>query len=327
MPEEKTIFGFDEAAEKVHQNPKDYTYFGASLPREVLVESGDWRPAFPILEIQRNNKFDSYSCVSYANNNAEEMMHKARYGEEVNRSDRWLSTMSNTVPGRGNSHLNVAETKRLKGIVDEDKYPFTKEMTEAEFFQKPSKDLQELGIKIKNKRDYGYEKVRKTEFKEVLRYSPIQVAVDSRTAKADQFRGVDHSVVLTYIDDKGYGYIYDSYPNRPEKYDPDYPLSYGYRFHYKLKSVVEVGGYEMELVRDKSTGQIYFCDSDNRLHWCEAPTDFTEFFGKHAWENQKWTNLTAKQISHYEKGLTISANKRNVFDKVHDLFKDLGSKK
>ena len=71
-------FGFDEAAEIAHQSEKDYI-FGASTPLgNVLMDDGDWRKIPIEFETQRK-AYDGFICVSMANNNAEELMHKAQY--------------------------------------------------------------------------------------------------------------------------------------------------------------------------------------------------------------------------------------------------------
>lgn len=312
-------FGFDEKLERALESEKDHI-FGAAPLGEVLVDNGDWQPHLVEFETQRKS-YDGYICVSMANNNIEEMMHLRRYGVEVNRSDRWLGVASGTVPGRGNSHNKVADTKHKKGVVDEEDYPFTASMLGQEFYKPLTKELWDLGLKWKIDREYSYQKVNPGEFKEALRYSPLQVAVDSRTNRSNQVRGYDHSVVLTALDTKAH--IFDSYPGRHLEYDVDYPFSFGLRFHYKQLMVFDIGGYEMSLVRNAEKGNIYFVDSDNVLHHCEAPHDFFEFFGNKAWQEQKWVNITPDELSRYEEGESITM-KRTGFGALANLFKTFG---
>ena len=318
--------GYSVEMEKAFSSEKDYEFLGGKLPQEVIVEDGDWRPFYPKFEEQRK-AIDSYSCVSFANNNAEEMIHKARYGEEINRSDRFLSVISGTVPGKGNGQKRVAETKRKMGIVQEEEYPFTDIMTQSEFFRYPSRELIEKGLQWTVATEYGYEEVQPKDYTKALRLSPLQVGVDSRTNKKSNFTQQDHSVVISFLDFKGVAYAYDSYLGRIDTYEPGYPFGIALRFHYKKVVNVTIGGYEMKLVRDPFSGKIFFCDSDNRLHHCEAPTDFFEFFGKRAWDQEQWINLTPEEFRSYKEGLTISAKKTNFAMSVAELFKTFGKSK
>lgn len=321
------IFGFDEELEKALQKPQDYEYLGATkIKTEILVPDIDWRKFYPALEVQKNKKGDTYMCVSFANNNIKEMIHKRRYNENINYNDITLGTMSGTVRGRGNSHNNVAETVYKKGV-DLEKYnPYTENTTLDEAYKYPTKDTLKRCLKWTTEYEYGYERVKKEHFKEALKESPIQIAVDSGATSSSQFRNLDHSIVLGHIDKKGYGYTFESYPDRPTKYDPDYPFSYGMKHWYKKVIKVKIGEYEMKLVRNSETGRIYFCDSNNRLHHCEAPTDFKEFFGQKAWIDKDWVNLDPLEIGAYEEGLSISVKKRNGFDKLAELFRKFGRK-
>lgn len=320
-------FGFDEDLEKALQKPQDYEFLGATkIKSEILVPSRDWRPYYPVLEVQRNRKGDTYMCVAFANNNIKEMIHKRRYDEDIDYNDTTLGVMSGTVRGRGNSHNNVAETVYKKGV-DLEKYnPYTKDMTLDEVYRYPTKGTLIRCLKWTTEYEYGYERVRRENFKEALKESPIQVAVDSRATSKSQFQSYDHSIVLGYIDENDYRHTFESYPDRPTKYDPDYPFSYGMKHWYKKIVKVIVGDYEMKLVRGKYSGDIYFCDSDNILHHVEAPTGFKAYFGQKAWDNKDWINLEPLELDKYEVGLSISMRKRNAFDSLREMFEKYGKK-
>jgi len=304
------------------EKEEDYI-FGAKtkLSGEVLLDSGDWRPYVPIMEQQRKN-FDTYSCVSFANNNACEIIHKFKYGEEVNYSDRFLSVVSNTIPGRGNSHNNVAEAKRIKGAVAEEIYPFTDSMSENEFFTYPPVGVLDTGIKWFVDYEYGYEKVRKTDFEEALRRGPLQVAVDSRTNRTSQFQGADHSIILVAKDTKYHAY--DSYFGRKLEYDLDYPFSFGMRHLYNKVLKITINDMTFKLIRDMSTGKIYLVDSDGKIHHIEQEPDFIELMGQTAWVNKDWMDVP--DVKNYAEGVSISAKKVNLFDQISAMFKKLGRK-
>jgi len=316
--------GFNPSLQEEHQHEDDFV-LGSKLPSEVLVENGDWRPYYPKLEVQRNNHFDTYSCVSFANCNASEMMHKVRYGEDMDYSDRFMSVISNTRPGVGNSHKNVAETRRKKGSVLEEVYPFTMDMTQAEFFQSVPSDVKEKGLTWVEETEYGYEKVRRNEFKEALKLSPIQVAVDSRTNKTSNFRGADHSVVLTHIDGNEVPYIFDSYLNRYETYDIDYPFSYGLRFHYKKIITLNYDSMSLELIKGDKKPEIYLLDYDGNKHHIDAPFTLEDLFGASAW--YKYITKPQAEVDSMPEGIKVSTKSHNLIEGLKRLIQSFGKKK
>jgi len=321
--------GFLPDLEEAHKEKKDFQFLGGNLPKIVLNDFGNWRGYLPILEIQRNDYFDTYSCTNYSNNNATEMMHKLLYGEEKNDSDRFSAVVSGTIFQKGNSHKNVAEVRRNKGSVLEVDYPFTQDLKKEEYFVKtPPKDLLDKGLQWVADYEYGYETVGRDEFEEALRYSPIQIAVDSRTNKANQVSNYDHSIVLTCKDKlTKKNYTFDSYLNRFVEYDWDYPFSYGLRFNYKRLINIILNDMKMQLIRNKDTGKIYLVDSDSRKHHIEAPNDFFEFIGKTAWAKEDWINLEPVEVDKFEEGLNISAKKTTFAEALLNLFKIFGKKR
>jgi len=320
------MMGYSEKLEWEHSDIADYGFLGGSLAKEVLNVDGDWRKYYPVMEVQKKS-FDTYSCVSFANNNAQEMMHKCRYGEELNFSDRFLSVVSHTKPGVGNSHKNVAEAKRKNGVVLEEECPFPFGMSQMAFFMYPDKKLLDLGLKWVVDNEYGYERVRREEFKVALKLSPIQVAVDSRTNRTNRFSRPDHSIVLTHIDKKGIPHVFDSYANRFKTYDANYPFSYGTRFHYKQVLKLKIKDMELKLLRNQDNGDIFLVDSDGRLHHLAAPAGFKEFIGNNAWIKEDWLNQPKEVIERYEVGEPISLKKNLLADSLRELFERLKGNK
>ena len=324
MPE--IIPGFSEKLEQQHAKEKDHI-FGATnkLPQEVLVEDGDWRSFYPKLEVQRNKYFDTYSCVSWANCNVLEMMHKKRYDEEIDLSDRFMSVVSNTKPGVGNSHVNVAECRRTRGGVLEEVYPFTQDMRQAEFFQAIPSEIRLKGKEWIVEYKYGYEKVRRSNFKEALKFSPIQIAVDSRTNKTASFRGADHSIVLTCIDENDIPHVYDSYLNRYETYDKDYPFSYGLRVHYKQNIILKLENMELKLVKGDKEPEVYLVDFAGIKHHIDSPTCLTELFSEKAWENIITTPQA--EVDAMPEDSAISVKGVGLLEALKTLIQAFGNKK
>lgn len=308
---------FDEEAEKQHRTEEDYVLGGTTkLPKIVLVDNGDWRRFYPKMEVQKNNVFDPFSCTNHANNNATEMMHKQQYGVEVNYSDRYSAIVSGTIIGRGNSHKNVVEARRKKGSVPEELCPFPDGMNQREFVTMPEGAV-EKGLEWVADYEYGYEQVPLEGFEEALRYSPIQAAVDSKTNKTSQVGRFDHSIVVTCVDRATMKvHVFDSYLNRHETYDWDYPFSYGYRFHYKKVLSVMLDGLKMQFIRNEENGKIYLVDSDGRIHHIETEKDFTSIFGTSAWLKKDWIDVKAKDIAIMEEGESISVEKGNISESI-----------
>lgn len=320
--------GFNEELELEHEHEDDYILGASSLPKVILVEDGDWRPFYPVLEVQ-SKAFDTYSCVSFANNNITEMMHKRLYGEEINYSDRFLSVISNTRPGVGNSHKNVAESRRTKGSVTEDVYPFTDTMSQSEFFQTIPQDIKNEGLSWTLDYEYGYEKVRRDEFDEALKLSPIQVAVDSRTNKTNQVQGLDHSVVLACKTNDKY-IIFDSYLNRFVEYDLDYPFSYGQRYHYKKIVNLNYKDMSMELIKGANKPEIYLVNFDGKKFHIEGeekgtPNAFEEYFGKTGYT--KFIVKNQAEVDAMPEGKPISLKGNTLLDALKSLIQQFGKKK
>jgi hypothetical protein len=296
---------------------EDYIFGAQKLPTEILNESGDWTSHLPKLEVQRK-KFDTFSCVSFANNNVCETIHKLRYGNEVNYSDRFTSVISETVPGRGNSHSKVAQAKHDKGAVLEEEYPFTDTMTQSEFYKPIDQNILDSGLRWVVEFEYGYERVNRSDFKEALKYSPLQVAVDSRTNQYKDFKALDHSVMLYALKDKAY--IFDSYLNRFIEYSVNYPFGFGMRHHYKRKITLKLNDMTLKLIKGADKPEIYLLDFDNVLHHVEEMPDLKEIFG----ETAEWETLPQAEVDAMPEGVSLSSRKINFIESLKEQIKKLG---
>jgi len=116
--------------------PTDYRLGGISgIDRKILAPDSNWLNHLPVAELQRNNVMDVFGCVSFADNNVDEILYKKQYGTEVNYNDRFLVVGSHTDPNVGNSPLDVAEWKRKNGVViGEEKWPLTENMSKTEYY-------------------------------------------------------------------------------------------------------------------------------------------------------------------------------------------------
>lgn len=289
----------------IHELPheEDYILSGnTKIKGTPILESGDWRPYFPQMEVQRNNVFDTYSCVSFAACNAIEMLHKKLYNEEVNFSDRFVSVMSGTTPGKGNSLRAVQESIRKNGLVLETEYPFTPTMTQNEFFQKVTQDIKDLGIKWLETVNYGWEwsqtgRFSPTMILDALKYSPLPTAVDAETTSATDFQNYNHSIAIVNAEkDVGID-TYDSYLGRNFRYPWNYPFYSPVKVTYSKIIQLIVNDMKFTLIRDKATGKIYLLDSDGKKHWIKTPSIFTDYFGKKAWLEGDWLDTDTSQYA------------------------------
>lgn len=322
--------GYCPEMEKEHASEEDYIFGGETkIVSEVLQEDGQWDEFLPPLEVQKNVFMDSYACVSYANNNAIETLHKRIYGEETDRSDRFTAKMSGTIPGRGNSLKAVADSQRVNGTVLEELYPFTDNMKAGEYYQEVPTDIKNAGLQWAVAVEYLYEWVKKdhNEWMKALKYSPLPTAVDSHTNRASQFNAYDHSVLLVGYKKNEYWKVFDSYLNRYKTYDWNYPFYSPLKIHYKRILNIILEDMKMELLRNKDTGAIFLMDSDQVLHYIEAPTDFKEFIGQKAWDEKAWKDLEPEQIAVYKVGMNISAKKTGMAEALIRLFKNFGKNK
>ena len=57
----------------------DWEFGGLTgIAEEILQPDGQWDAHLPVFELQKNSRFDSFSCVSYARNNVLETILKTK---------------------------------------------------------------------------------------------------------------------------------------------------------------------------------------------------------------------------------------------------------
>ena len=168
---------------------KDTDYIAGTLPYQVVLESGDWRPYLPTGERQSNYKGDSMSCVSFSALNVIETQEFKLTGQRVNYSDRWLAKISNTQP-EGNYLITVVDAIREFGLVLEEDYPappapwtwydYHKTIPEPLLSQ-----LKAKGQAWKKKWGVGYEWIDiQTELHTHLKHAPMQTVLPGHAVAA-----------------------------------------------------------------------------------------------------------------------------------------------
>lgn len=224
-------YGFleDEYSEEDH-------IFGAFLPKEVLVEDGDWTPYLPQRELQSRG-WDTYGCVSFTVLNAIEILIKRKYDEDVNYADRFLAAVSGTSKG-GNSPRKVCNFLRKVGVVPEDMYPFTD--TFEEYYQGIPPKLYELAREFNEKWEFRYEEVPNSLLTEAIKYSPLLVSVPAWFKTKGLFyrpEGMkdNHATTLIKVTPE-YKSVFDTYESNIKDIDPNMEHSSIKRFYIKKRT-------------------------------------------------------------------------------------------
>lgn len=168
-------------------------YVGGTLPYEIRVADGNWKPYLPPGEWQRNHYFDTYGCVSFSALNSIEVQMKL-IGIERNFSDRFTVIMSGTIPNQGNWLFKVADSIRKDGLVDEAVFPAPAEYTQATYFAPPSIEVINKAREFLTEYDVKYEFIpcTKEQLKYHLKHAPIQIVIyDGSHAVLDILSEVD----------------------------------------------------------------------------------------------------------------------------------------
>lgn len=174
-------------------------YLAGTIPYEVVLQSGDWRPYLVVGEKQFR-KEDFMDCVTFSDLSDLEIQEKQQTGVEVNWSDRFIAKLSGTTH-QGNYLDKVADTVRLIGLVPEETWP-TKEDDDWDSYYVP---IPQSVIDKAVKRFILYEGIGidKASLLYHLKQCPIQITLPAPHP--------NHAVVLVHIEDDT-AYYFDSYP-------------------------------------------------------------------------------------------------------------------
>lgn len=130
-------------------------------------------------QAQANNKFDTYSCVTFASTKAAAYYLKKVHDLTVDFSQMFTSVMSGTIPYKGNSVRNVLESLRKDGYLIEVEYPFTPDTTQAQFFAYPTITLRNKAKKKLASWKFEWETLSTADnvphdvIADALKYSPV----------------------------------------------------------------------------------------------------------------------------------------------------------
>lgn len=201
---------------------KDYILgSNSSLPKSVLVESGQWGNWLPKKEVQ-DFPIETDSCVTFAILNAVEILLRYEFVNTEDLSDRFLAYITGTGSKHGNNPQIVAEALRTKGDVKESEWPYTAELkTWEDIYTTPPQKLYAEALSFVSEYGFGHEWVPSTpeDMKQALKYSPLTVAGwawsmnDKGLYYSPPSKVPEHYFVIYGYVDGEYWEAFDSYNN------------------------------------------------------------------------------------------------------------------
>lgn len=175
-------------------------WVGGTIPYEVVLESGDWRPFIPLGEKQQDPA-ETMACVTFSCMSILETQIKQQTGTEPNYSDRFIAKLSGTTH-QGNYLDKVADTVRTIGVVNETDWPKPPNYNWDSYYAPIPQDV----INKAQKLDIAYESMTATldNLKRALKQSPVQIILTKDSP--------NHAVTLVHLDEKkDNAYYFDSY--------------------------------------------------------------------------------------------------------------------
>ena len=165
----------------------NYIFGAGQVPEEVLQENMDWLAFIPLNERQKKG-IETYNCTAFHTNNPLEILHKRKFGTEINLSDRALGILAGTQPP-GNDPHTVAEALRKNGLPLEQSLPFDETIDTIEKYYSPnplSSELKAECDKFLENYDFKHEWVFKGDdvakhdkLRATLKFSPLGVSVNA----------------------------------------------------------------------------------------------------------------------------------------------------
>ena len=239
---------------------KDEDYVGGSLqvPGDVLQPTGQWDAFLPEVEIQRNEKYETYNCTAFGTLNALEFLFKRLFGETKNWSERYVGIAAGTRPP-GNSPQKVIETIRKdSGLLDDDILPMSKANTIEEYYSPdPLPWLMKENSKtfLDNYKIWhewvfsGYQKLNVQNcLKDALIFSPVGIAVYAWEKKGELYvrpegKEDNHWCVLFGYADGLYWQVFDSYDSTIKHLDWNFGFERAKRYHIEKLEKVDFWGF------------------------------------------------------------------------------------
>ena len=219
-PETKINYGYKPDIIKVGE---DFIFGGfTKVPELNLQPNSDWSSWLPQKELQNLHGVETFACVTFTILNCIEILIRRQYGEEKNYAERFLASVSGTKVG-GNTPQTVCEFLRKIGVVPEELWPFSPEVTSFEkYYENIPPKLYELAREFNNEWEFLHEFVpNSTELiRQALKSSPLAVSVPAwyeRNGKYYRPDGVADNHLTTLIKENT---VFDSYDSIIKELEP-----------------------------------------------------------------------------------------------------------
>lgn len=293
----------------------DLPLLGGDL--QVVMDDGNWMSVLVDFESQVQRGVDPYACVSYSALTCLEMYAKTQY-IDINKADKYTAVMSGTVPYKGNSFRNVAESIKRDWTVDEEIYPYND--TSVDSYYKPVPQAI-IDIALEDKPNWAYfyrfpttqqvlgfdTRPREEVIMDALRYTPLQISIKYPTKKPvkgvyEAEHGENHAAVLVnYIEGKEW-IIFDSYDplgnGGIKRLAWDYPI-YGVITH-TLEQVgtnrdIILRDYRGKLIKNQDSPKVYYVDKMGlEIAWIQNEQKFN-FDVRQGWHGN-WDKIQTINI-------------------------------
>lgn len=227
-----------------------------SLPKVVVRPDGQWDAFLPKAEFQRNEYIDTHNCTAYGTENAIEILTRARFGIDLDFSERDLGIRAGTRPP-GNDPQIVAEAMRLQGMIPDGMLPFESRISTIEEYYsypdtKTATNCDTSASLFLKKYDIGHEwafdpgdyplEVQRAKMKECLTYSPLAIALYAWEIKSEGLyyrpEGAPdvHWCVIYGFYENGDWKCFDSYDYTEKRLDKDFGFTFVKRYHIEKKT-------------------------------------------------------------------------------------------
>ena len=200
-------------------DPKAYKLGAIELPKEILVQDGQWDKYLPDDESQVTPTYDTYGCTVFGTENIFQILEKQKLGNSQEYDERYIYNLAKINPPGADPH-DVAESFRGNGQISGE-LPMTNTYEEYKTPRPMLSKYIQIGIEHPYELRHQWlwrgslDKGQRTKLiMEHLKYSPLAVSVTawklSNGVYVDNGQPNTHWTVLYGFTDKGWK-IYDSY--------------------------------------------------------------------------------------------------------------------
>ncbi len=236
---------------------EDYILGGGQLGGEVLT-NGQWDDYLPVKELQSKRGLETMNCVAFSTLNALEILHKRKFGEEKNWSERYIGVLAGTTRNGNSPHKVIQVIRNTAGLIKDELLPFNVGIWEEYYSPSPmTEKYLKIGRKFLENWKIGHEWVfrgsgnNQEKIKIALQYSPVGASVfawKQRNGLYYKDEGKDNHWITIYgYEDGKYWKIFDSYNDTHKQLEWQYP--FGFAKRYTLDKRTKKENWVIELTR------------------------------------------------------------------------------